>query len=62
MKEDMPKTCKGCKYRENDWKISPCDRYSLGTHQACYDKMDEDTLKMMGTNRCQNQKTGNKDY
>jgi len=32
----MPKTCEGCV------NIQTCDPYSLGTHQACYDKMDED--------------------
>lgn len=41
--QNMPKTCKGCKHQNNEsFSISPCDRYSLGTHKECYDKMDED--------------------
>lgn len=44
----MPKTCEGCKDRENKrFDISPCDRYSLGTHQECYDKMDKDDLEVL---------------
>lgn len=41
--DDMPKTCEGCTHREDKkYDVSPCDKYSLGTHIECYDKMNED--------------------
>jgi len=46
--ECMPPTCKGCEHRnDKKFRVSPCDMYSLGTHQECYDKMDADILKEM---------------
>lgn len=36
LNKDMPQTCLDCTFRKG------CDRYSLGTHTECFDKMTKD--------------------